>query len=544
MNYLDSVRDWVWMQNIYFDLQWSYGNLGADQMAAQYLFRGLQSSLKHQDTASISTNYFMLGNRYRFINNYSKALDYYLLSNRYRQYADSMGSAIGYAMCSNVALAMGDIENAGKYIEKAEPLINSQVLYQPFYYYINYGKWLLAKGDLSKAKTALELACHWCIKGNQRYQKPLALSALATVYRKENQPLQAEALLNEATQIAEEENNIRSQYGAWKALADFYEWNHRPKDALAAFKRAQIFADSINQAERAGALLTSELQQEFDHLQAERAREQQQKDFESVEKMKQQRYIAIAAFAGFLAALIIGLLIYRSYQLQRRANKLITKEKERSEELLLNILPEEVANELKSRGAAEARYFDEVTVFFSDFKSFTTVSEQLTPQELVSELHQCFSAFDAIISKYSIEKIKTVGDAYLCVAGLPRANPHHASDMVRAALEIQQFMANRKQQNAHRNGLYDIRIGINSGAVVAGIVGVKKFAYDIWGDSVNVAARMEQNGHPGKVNISEATYTYVKDQFTCSYRGEIEAKNKGRLKMYFVELEKSSDGKI
>ncbi|MCW3126622.1 MAG: hypothetical protein JWO03_2280 [Bacteroidetes bacterium] len=211
------------------------------------------------------------------------------------------------------------------------------------------------------------------------------------------------------------------------------------------------------------------------------------------------------------------------------------REKELTQNLLLNILPAKVAAELKEKGSAAARHFGDVTVLFTDFKGFTIVSERLTPQQLVDELHTCFSAFDEIMQKHGIEKIKTVGDAYLAVSGLPQANPNHASDVIRTAIAIRDFMIQRKLETRDL-GLetFEIRIGIHSGSVVAGIVGTKKFAYDIWGDTVNTAARMEQNSEAGKINISETTYQLVKDNFTCEYRGEIEAKNKGKLKMYFV----------
>jgi len=200
--------------------------------------------------------------------------------------------------------------------------------------------------------------------------------------------------------------------------------------------------------------------------------------------------------------------------------------------LLLNILPAEVAEELKEKGTADAKLFDDVTVLFTDFKSFTTVSERLTPQQLVDELHACFSAFDEIMTRHGVEKIKTVGDAYLAISGLPLANDKHADDLVKAAIEIREFMLQRKKEIGENT--FEIRIGLHSGSVVAGIVGVKKFAYDIWGDTVNTAARMEQNSEAGKINISHTTYELVKDNFNCTYRGEIEAKNKGKLKMYFV----------
>ena len=147
-------------------------------------------------------------------------------------------------------------------------------------------------------------------------------------------------------------------------------------------------------------------------------------------------------------------------------------------------------------------------------------------------MHKCFKAFDEITSKYNIEKIKTIGDAYLAVSGLPAANPKHAEDIVAAAIEIRDFMTKRQKEIGNRT--FGIRVGINSGNVVAGIVGVRKFSYDIWGDTVNIAARMEQNSEEGKINISETTYQLVKDKYPCIYRGKVEAKNKGSIDMYFL----------
>jgi ligand-binding sensor domain-containing protein/class 3 adenylate cyclase len=213
-------------------------------------------------------------------------------------------------------------------------------------------------------------------------------------------------------------------------------------------------------------------------------------------------------------------------------NIVVEKEKQRSEQLLLNILPGEVADELKANGTAAAKYFDNVTVLFTDFVGFSTASERMTPQELVDELHACFEAFDGIMGKYNIEKIKTVGDAYLAVCGLPQPAANHAENVINAALEIRGFMTERYAKLGSKT--FQIRIGVHSGSLVAGIVGVKKFAYDVWGDTVNTAARMEQNSEPGKINISAATHELVKDKFSCAYRGEIAAKNKGMLKMYFV----------
>ena len=220
--------------------------------------------------------------------------------------------------------------------------------------------------------------------------------------------------------------------------------------------------------------------------------------------------------------------------LERQVNERTSElqiEKQKSEKLLRNILPEEVAEELKEKGSSEAKYYEEVSVLFTDFVSFTQNSEKMGAEKMLKELNDYFTAFDMIMEKHGLEKIKTIGDAYMAVCGLPHENKDHAYKTVLAALDIIEFIENRKITNPET---LDIRIGVNSGSLVAGIVGVKKFAYDIWGDTVNTAARMEQNSQKGKVNISESTYQLVKDKINCEYRGKIDTKGKGEIDMYFA----------
>ncbi len=217
-------------------------------------------------------------------------------------------------------------------------------------------------------------------------------------------------------------------------------------------------------------------------------------------------------------------------------NKIILKEKHRSEELLLNILPEEVAEELKEFGSSKARSFEEVTVMFTDFKGFTEITEKMSAEQLVLEIDTCYRAFDKIIEKHGVEKIKTIGDSYMCAGGLPLSNSTHALDTVRAALQIRDFISLRNEDKKQKGEIpFDIRIGIHTGPVVAGIVGIKKFAYDIWGDTVNTASRIESSGEVGKVNISGSTYAMVQGLMQCFFRGKITAKGKGEIDMYFVE---------
>jgi class 3 adenylate cyclase len=216
----------------------------------------------------------------------------------------------------------------------------------------------------------------------------------------------------------------------------------------------------------------------------------------------------------------------------------VNLQKREVEKLLLNILPAEVAHELKVTGAATPRYYESVTVLFTDFVAFTKIAEGLSPQKLVAELNNCFLAFDTIIEKHNLEKIKTIGDSYMCAGGIPVPNQSHAVDAILAALEIQEFIREMNESRlANGEAPWDVRIGVHTGPVVAGVVGRKKFAYDIWGDTVNIASRMESSGESGRVNISDATFAMVKDWFSCLYRGKVSAKNKGDVDMYFVDKE-------
>jgi class 3 adenylate cyclase len=217
-------------------------------------------------------------------------------------------------------------------------------------------------------------------------------------------------------------------------------------------------------------------------------------------------------------------------------NEIIRSEKQRSEALLLNILPAAIADELKLDGSAKTKYYNQATVLFTDFKNFSQISKGMTPEKLVADLDYCFKRFDQIVEKYGLEKIKTIGDAYMCAGGLPKSKKGHVYDVINAAMEMQDFLLNWKlEKAANREPYFEARLGIHTGPIVAGVVGSKKFAYDIWGDTVNVASRMESSGETGKVNISESTYQLVKDQFDCEYRGKVPAKNVGEIDMYFVE---------
>ena len=252
---------------------------------------------------------------------------------------------------------------------------------------------------------------------------------------------------------------------------------------------------------------------------------------------KQDRIELLSLLSSQIAVSIENALLYENLEqkVEERTNQL-AEEKKKSDKLLLNILPVEIAEELKSKGTTTPKKFEKVTVMFTDFKGFTKLSENLSPEELVKNIDTCFSAFDRIIGKYGLEKIKTIGDSYMCVGGLPIENSTHAEDAVNAALEIIQFMKEQREKSKVKNSpVFEIRVGLHTGPVIAGVVGFKKFVYDIWGDTVNTASRMESSGTEGKINVSGTTYEIIKEKYNCSYRGKVQAKSKGEVEMYFVE---------
>lgn len=396
--------------------------------------------------------------------------------------------------------------------------------------------------DTGKALENAELSLTIAIKNNNTPQLGGTYTTLGKIANSKKKYALAIKYLEKAIPIAKEINAKNDEKNAWEALSNAYSNTNQFAKAFAAYKNFTSLKDSLYNADKARELVTIEadgkMARQRDSTNAERKITEAQKKIAAT-NLQKQRVLTFSGFAGVVVLFFVAFLMFRNYNNEKRANRIISKanetikeEKQISEELLLNILPEHVAEELKAHGDVQAKHFDNVTVLLTDFVSFTTAGERMTPSELVAELHACFTRFDEIVSKYNIEKIKTVGDAYLAVAGLPQPNANHAADMVSAAIEIRDFMKARKEELGERT--FGIRLGINSGSVVAGIVGVKKFAYDIWGDTVNTAARMEQNSEAMKINISQTTYELVKDKFECTYRGEIQAKNKGMLKMYFV----------
>lgn len=339
----------------------------------------------------------------------------------------------------------------------------------------------------------------------------------------------AQEYLTKSLKISEEINAMKEQKESLLLLSELYEELSDFEKSFAYYKKYIEIRDNILGEESRKQVTRKEMQYEFDKKESLAKAEQEKKDALALKELQRQKLLRNSFIGGFTTVLLFAGIFFRQRNSIRKGKKL-------SDELLLNILPEEVAEELKAKGSAEAKQFEEVTVMFTDFKGFTQISERLTASELVSEIDTCFKAFDKIISKYNIEKIKTIGDSYMCAGGLPVENRTNATDVVNAALEIQKYMKEHLQQRKiDGKEIFEIRTGIHTGPVVAGIVGIKKFAYDIWGNTVNIASRMESSCEQGKVNISGATYELIKDNFKCTYRGKVEAKNIGMTDMYFVD---------
>ena len=341
----------------------------------------------------------------------------------------------------------------------------------------------------------------------------------------------------EALDLALETEALDQQLVACQCLYDAHKDLGRSDEALVYLERVNQIEKVLHEQETSNKLQQMEFTKQVlaDSIAvAEKHRLVEEAHREEVREKNQTRNLL--AGAGFILLLLAGG-FYSRWRYVRKAKTVIEKEKDRSENLLLNILPADIAAELKEKGRADARDFELVSILFTDFKGFTQASAKLSAQDLVSEINTCFEAFDGIMGKYNIEKIKTIGDAYMAAGGLPIPTEDSVKNTVLAGLEMQDFISKRKSElDAQGKPCFEMRVGIHTGPVVAGIVGVKKFQYDIWGDTVNTASRMESSGEVGKVNISGSTYELLKDnpQFSFERRGKVEAKGKGEIEMYFV----------
>jgi adenylate cyclase len=482
----------------------SIGLVHTDQKDYENALKYLKSALKDFEELDlqgpVAKTLNNIGNVYAKQNQSRKAMDYYQQALSINEASGNI--ADGESNISNIAACayeLLDYDKAIEYYNKAL-VINEQTGNQLF-----RAVHISGLGNVYKKMVFLNAAAPL-----KKYFQGSTTKALQTAKRH----------IEDGITLYTELGDLNNLYLAYKDLSEIQELLGDTEGSLASFKQFALLRDSVFNEANTKKLVTMEMQFDFDKKEAVAKKE-----------LQHAKWVSNGFIGGFSVMLLFAIVFL--YQRNR-----IRKGKKRSDDLLLNILPEEVAEELKLKGASDARQYDEVSILFTDFKGFTQLSEKMNPRDLVAEIDHCFRKFDEIITKYDIEKIKTIGDAYMAVSGLPVESPEHAMNMVSAALEIRDFMEAYKAERLAENKLFfEIRIGIHTGEVVAGIVGVKKFAYDIWGDAVNTAARMESSGEVGKVNISETTYQLVKSRYDCTFRGEIEAKGKGKVNMYFVEYQ-------
>jgi len=535
LNAFTEIKDYVGMANIYSNMGVVYYDQSDDVKALENYLQSLKYAELSGDKLRRLSALNNVGGVYtNKPATYNKALEYYLLAlplceelgKKNELGAISVNIGFIYAEKHEAEKAMIYFNKALKTYGNAEGSLNAYNAIGKLY--TDEGNYELALRNLNKA---LELA----EKLNVKLSIVKSLTRLGNVYERQGNYKNAILYYKRAEIPANE-------LGAKLELKELYQHMSlayaKSGNYGEAFNYQSLFSNikdtlyNIDNDKKLGSLQfdfdLQKKQGEINLLTKDKALNESQ--------IKRQKFARNAFAGGLVLVFFIALLIFRNYREKVKTNKILDEQKDQIEHLLLNILPSEVAKELQFKGHSTPRNYDSVAVMFTDFKSFTTHADKLSPRELVEELNACFIAFDSVIEKYNLEKIKTIGDSYMCAGGIPSPDENRVHNIIRASLEIQDyiFLYNKRRTEAGQEP-WDLRIGIHVGPVVAGVVGKKKYAYDIWGSTVNIASRMESNGAPGQVNISAATYEMVKDDFNCSYRGKIYAKNVGDIDMYFVE---------
>ena len=531
----EQIKDETGEANLLNNIAAIYAQQGDDEKGLEYSLKSLAISEKLKDKLRILSALNTVGSiYYNKKATWDKALNYLLQALPYcEQLGDNDALGTISENIGEIYFEKNDYANAVNYFEKSIKALGNSP--NSSFAYTGIGKVYLQKGDVTTALSYNNKALAIAEKFNSKPNIVRALQGIANIFVVQKNYNAALDYLNRANVVAEEikaapdlKDIYRDKAIAFANISDFRN----------AYKYRTLYADIKD------TLYNIETDKKLGSLQFEFDLEKKQSQINLLTKdkaltaleLQRQKFAKNAFMIGLGLAFMIALLVFRSYLIKKRTNKILDRQKAEIESLLLNILPAEVAKELQVKGYAEPKYYESVAVMFTDFKGFTLIADKMSPQDLLEELNVCFLAFDGIIEKYSLEKIKTIGDSYMCAGGIPTLNELHVENVVHASLEIRDFILSFNQKRI-QSGLqpWDMRIGIHVGPVVAGVVGKKKYVYDIWGSTVNIASRMETNGVPGQVNISSATYEIIKDKFTCGHRGKIYAKNIGEIDMYFVE---------
>ena len=491
-----------------------YQNQNDNSKALFYHFKSLSIKYELKDTLGEATSYNNIGEIYRSQNQFEKALNYYYKGLNIKENTNDIG---GIATACN-----------------------------------NIGYIYLETNRLDSAFTFINRCLNYSLSTGEKFDIAESYLSMGEYYKKIKNYTQAENYFLKAYNLSKELGTPEIILKSSEKLSEISSMSGNYKQAFYYFKDFKDITDKLHNEEKIKKMTQLELQHEFDQKQKESKFKEQQISLVQKSKLKRQRIISYASLAGLVLTLLLVFVIYRNYNNKKHLTislmnqkKELEKEKKKSDKLLLNILPFEIAEELKKYGKASVKQYNMVSVMFADVKGFTMLCEEITPFELISELDNYFERIDLIIEQNKIEKIKTAGDSYMCAGGVPIANKSNPIDMVLASLAIQKYMKEvNKEKIIHNKPLWQMRIGIHTGPLLAGVIGKNKFAYDIWGDTVNVAARLESTAEAEKVNVSGETYQFIRNYFDCTFRGRIPAKNKGDIDMYFVnriKLEYSSD---
>ena len=508
--------------------------------ALNYFTRSLKIRNEINDRQGVASVLNNIGYIYHNQRDYPNALDYYSQSLEIREdIGDQQGIATSLINIGEVYTAQDDYLKSLDYYSRSlklfEEIDNQQGVASALN---NFGYAYRNQGDYPNALNYYLQSLKIREDMGDQHGITTSLNNIGNIYKIMGNYPKAIAYCKNGLELANRVGLLLEQKEGCKCLYDVYKAIGNGNKALEYHELLTVIEDSLNAEGTSKKLLEMEFQKQItvDSLaQVEKDLLVQKANDDEVRKKNKTINIAIG---GVLLFMILAGGFFSRWRYIKKSRDIISKEKDRSENLLLNILPPEIAEELKTKGRSDARDFDKVSILFTDFKSFTEASAKLSAQDLVSEINACFEVFDGIMDKYGIEKIKTIGDAYMAAGGLPVPSDGSTKNTVLAALDMQTFISRRKvEMETLGKHSFEMRAGIHTGPVVAGIVGVKKFQYDIWGDTVNTASRMESNGQIGKVNISKHTYELIKDdpQFIFESRGKIKAKGKGEIEMYFVE---------
>ncbi|MHA7128787.1 adenylate/guanylate cyclase domain-containing protein [Algoriphagus namhaensis] len=530
-----SLKDSLYSHIINASIQVGYaykfkGNLSE---ALKYFFQALKYAEQTNSASAKGKSFLTIADTYSASENSQNATIYYGKSIEIlEQESDSvtLGSAIFNA--GDEYFKMGKLDSSLLFTERAQKIFErvdfelgeAYCLGNLGMIFAEYGNNVIAENRINEAVEILE-------KYQEYYPISVYLNYMSTIYLDQGDR-------ESALTYAQRSLDLASKYGlkdqmseANLLLSNVYESLNNSTKALEFYKKHIQYRDSVNNIQAVQEMANLRTDYEVSQKQAE----VDLLESEAIIATLRARRQTLLLYGALGMLFLVGLLAFgtfRRFKFEKETKKIIEEEKNRSDELLLNILPGEIAEELKIHGKVKAHRFNSATVLFTDFKSFSTMAEQISPERLVESIDFYFKEFDAITQKYQLEKIKTIGDSYMCAGGIPSSTPDHAVRIVRAAREMMEFTTSSKPPGILQ---FEMRIGIHTGPVVAGIVGVKKWQYDIWGDTVNIASRMESNSEEGKINLSGTTYEIIKDDFECEYRGSIDIKNRGIWEMYYLK---------